>query len=55
MQRWNGGDGAYGGEGGVAHASRAASMVHRAAQLRHVARAVLEYAQALRMAALEDG
>lgn len=48
MQRWNGGDGAYGGEGGVAHASRAASMVHRAAQLRHVARAVLEYAQALR-------
>jgi hypothetical protein len=46
-QRWADGDGAYGG-GHVAKANRAASCMHRASQCRHAARAVLEYALALR-------
>ena len=46
MQRWETGGGAYGGS--VNQANRAASCLHRANQLRHAARAVLDYARALR-------
>ena len=52
-QRWESGGGAYGGS--VAQASRAASCVHRASQLRHAASAVLEYAHALRHGSARGG
>lgn len=45
-QRWEVGGGTYGGP--VALASKAASCMHRASQLRHASRAVEEYATALR-------
>lgn len=46
-QRWEAGGGAY-GNGGVSQASRAATCLHRASQLRHASQAVMQYAQALR-------